>query len=1049
MLLATAQLSIRDVNGHKQRVRAVLDSGSGVSFMTKACARLLRLPLQKTYIAPRGLGDTTLPPIRETVRTVIHHVGDPPRLPVTFLVVKHITASTPDRHLPREGWTHLAGLQLADPHYHRPGDIDLLLGADVHPFLHRPGYIPSYRKSPTAIETTLGWIMIGPFGTPSLPRRVHFHQSVVNNEGRSPPRRSRSPQARCLEPASPISLACSTPEAGSSAPTTSSTTAPPVLLNADNHAALAEAVAHLWELDRISSQPCLSAAEKQCEEIFTATTTRDDDGRYCVALPLTTPHLGQSYHAALGQFHRLEKRLNHQPDLYTAYHAFMQDYLDSGHMSPVTLPDYPKSTPYYIPHHPVHRADDPPTKIRVVFNASCRTSSGKSLNEILLTGPKLQADISALITRFRVRRFVFTADIRQMYRQITVRDDHRDYQRILWRFSPDEPVSTYRLNTVTYGVSSAPYLALRTIQQLANRVAEIQEVLPSSQWHHVSSESNPADCASRGLLPSELCSHPLWWTGPDWLREPPEHWPLGRMPHLSLPAAVVEEERALPIPTLLAAPTSLGLEAHFSTLPRLQRVVAYCRRFASNARTVADQRQHGALTNQELRSALRCIVVQVQSSALAAERLAAADPYTRSRLVRRLALFIDKDGILRVGGRLSAAPLAYAHRHPALLPKSHPFTDLVIDNAHLRNLHSGAQATHAFIRQSFWILDGRNVIRHRIAGCNRCFSCKPRPVIQPMGSLPASRISASAPFLRVGVDYAGPYNITTGRIRGARVTKAYICAFVCFATKAVHLELASDLTTMCFLAAYRRFAARRGHSAVICSDNGTNFVGAHREITALSQFLQSPDHRTTIADAAAAVGTTWEFIPPSAPHFGGLWEASVKSTKHHLRRVVGTQLLSYEEFATVLTQVEAVLNSRPICPLSSDPSDLETLTPGHFLIQRPLNQAPITDLPHMPNNRFARWQLVQRIRNDFWKRWQTEYLHTLQQRSKWLVPKVPIAMDTLVLLKDDNAPPLSWPKGRISRLFPGPDGIARVAEVRTISGILTRPLAKLCPLPSQ
>ncbi|XP_024884736.1 uncharacterized protein LOC112462898 [Temnothorax curvispinosus] len=127
----------------------------------------------------------------------------------------------------------------------------------------------------------------------------------------------------------------------------------------------------------------------------------------------------------------------------------------------------------------------------------------------------------------------------------------------------------------------------------------------------------------------------------------------------------------------------------------------------------------------------------------------------------------------------------------------------------------------------------------------------------------------------------------------------------------------------------------------------------------------------------------WSFNPPFALHFGGLWESGVKSFETHLRRVVGDQVLSLEEFITVLAQVESVLNSRPLCPMSTDPSDLEVLSPGHFLTMEPLVSVPTHNVTPLPVNRLYRWQLVQRIHQDFWKRWHHEYLHTLQQLPKW------------------------------------------------------------------
>ncbi|XP_044764471.1 uncharacterized protein LOC123321032 [Coccinella septempunctata] len=276
------------------------------------------------------------------------------------------------------------------------------------------------------------------------------------------------------------------------------------------------------------------------------------------------------------------------------------------------------------------------------------------------------------------------------------------------------------------------------------------------------------------------------------------------------------------------------------------------------------------------------------------------------------------------------------------------------------------------------------------------------------------------------------------RGRGAKVLKAYLCLFVCFTTKALHLELVSDLSSEAFLAALKRFIARRGRCNRLFSDGGTNFKGAQRELLNNMKY------------AAEAEKMDWDFNPPSAPHFGGLWEIGIKSVKTHLYKLVGDQVLTYEELYTVFVQIEAVLNSRPLCPLSTDPNDLSVLTPGHFLTLAPLSDLPEPDLSNLSMNRLSRWQLLTRLHQDFWKRWHVEYLNTLQQRTKWFTPAdSQLSIGQLVLIKDEQQPPRRWRTARVVDVHLGKDGIARVATVRTSSGILQRPLVKLCPLPGQ
>ena len=191
----------------------------------------------------------------------------------------------------------------------------------------------------------------------------------------------------------------------------------------------------------------------------------------------------------------------------------------------------------------------------------------------------------------------------------------------------------------------------------------------------------------------------------------------------------------------------------------------------------------------------------------------------------------------------------------------------------------------------------------------------------------------------------------------------------------------------------------------------------------------------------------WKLIPPYSPHFGGLWESAVKSVKRHLRRVVGDQRLTLEELYTILTQVEACLNSRPLHPLSSDPMDLTPLTPGHFLIGAELMVLPQQDLLHLRQHSLNRYQLIQQMIQHFWKRWHQEYLHELQQRHRWQSDSSDIlAIGTLVLIRDDNLPPLRWRLGRVAELHPGADGVTRVASIRVADGVIKRPVTKLCIL---
>ncbi|XP_054280279.1 uncharacterized protein LOC128998249 [Macrosteles quadrilineatus] len=226
-----------------------------------------------------------------------------------------------------------------------------------------------------------------------------------------------------------------------------------------------------------------------------------------------------------------------------------------------------------------------------------------------------------------------------------------------------------------------------------------------------------------------------------------------------------------------------------------------------------------------------------------------------------------------------------------------------------------------------------------------------------MADLPSARFQNLRVFLNVGLDYAGPFEFKESDRRKAPRSKGYLVIFICMSTKAVHLEFATSLSTKSFLAALDRFCARRGLCKQIFSDCGTNFQGASNHFKEIQEFLKRSNPE--ISQHLAKKEIKWNFNPPAAPHFGGLWEAAVKSTKHHLQRVMGTLVLTYEEMNTLLTRIEAILNSRPIGTMITDPNDGDYLSPGHFIIGSPLLAPPEIDSSDTPMNRLQRYELLQ------------------------------------------------------------------------------------------
>lgn len=493
---------------------------------------------------------------------------------------------------------------------------------------------------------------------------------------------------------------------------------------------------------------------------------------------------------------------------------------------------------------------------------------------------------------------------------------------------------------------------------VANRVVEVTSIINPKKWNHVSSTDNPADVASRGILPSEILNHTLWWNGPSWLSQSAQHWPkLNEIVQTNL------EERAYihSFPIFKCEDVFNGLLYKYSSIHKLKRVTAYCFRFIENIRKKTADKKQDTLSVCELSSALQFWIKHVQQREFLTEINCCKndDELPRGNRLIPLNLFLDDNKVLRVGGRLrNSKYLGFDMKHPILLPSKHHLTTLIIADIHDDTLHAGPQLMLNILRKNYWIPKTRQVIRKFIHRCVFCYRQRGQTMNQIMGELPENRITSARPFIKSGVDYCGPFVLKTFRGRGNHKTyKGYIAVFVCLSTKAVHLEVVTDLTTEAFMAAFRRFISRRGKCLQIYSDNSSNFVGASGELLRLNNFLQSQSTQQKLADSASIMETDWHFIPPGSPHFGGLWEAAVKSTKFHLKRVIGSTSLTYEEMTTLLTQIEACLNSRPLCAITDDPSDLEPLTPGHFLVGESLLVIPEPDLSDVPLNR---WQLIQR-----------------------------------------------------------------------------------------
>lgn len=575
---------------------------------------------------------------------------------------------------------------------------------------------------------------------------------------------------------------------------------------------------------------------------------------------------------------------------------------------------------------------------------------------------------------------------------------------------------------------------------VANRVAAIQRNSNKNNWRYVPTKENPADLVSRGIFTDE--TREFWFQGPKFLKLNQNEWPADE---LQLETENFCEERRTKMFGLLVHEQDHFLDQieHHNSFWRLQRITAWMIRFLSGKVS----KPTPWLTLDEMNESRKAIIRRMQQVYYADEISSLVNKSSVKRQSRLVGLdpFLDADGLVRVGGRLENSILEYDGKHPIIIPHEHPWTRLMLEDYHKDYLHAGAKSLLSIVRQRFWITNSGSVIRTIISNCQLCRRASGKCMAQKMGQLPKDRVRPSRPFGIVGIDYLGPITIYYN-IRGKRPTKSYMCVFVCFVTKAIHLEVVSDLTTAAFLNCLRRFIGRRGCPVKIYCDNATNFVGARNEMARLAELVLSKEHQMKVQEQSNKKGIQWRFIPARTPHYGGLWEAAVKSTKKHLTIMLHNARFTFEELATLGTEIEAILNSRPLTSISNSPDDLETLTPGHFLIGQPMTALPTGEMKTGLLN--ENWKDIQKLKNTFWLKWSQEYLCELMKMTKWRNSKANIKEGALVVLKDDNLKPLEWRMARVTKVILGNDNHARSVELKTSTGQTTRGIHKLCVLPS-
>ena len=571
---------------------------------------------------------------------------------------------------------------------------------------------------------------------------------------------------------------------------------------------------------------------------------------------------------------------------------------------------------------------------------------------------------------------------------------------------------------------------------VSNRVQQIRNFSTPDQWYYTPTENNSADYASRGLKMSDSKGLKLWLYGPPELYDT-------HVPNLQtceefnkLDESDIElKTHNKPVVCLSLVPSDdivSFLERRVSKWSRMKRVLCHVIRFIDICKKQRTDTKE--LSLQELQYAETQLIKLVQEKYLALEiaiaRKNAMDTKLKQRgsSIENLNPFLDNKGVLRVGGRLRNNE-DQSTTHPIILPKNCKISTRLVEHYHSKVQHCGRTTTINEVRSNgFWIINVNGITREVINKCIQCRYLRRKTSEQKMADLPSERVISEGPFTYSGIDMFGHFLCKEGR----KELKRYGIIFTCFSCRAVHIEMVKTMNTDSFINALRRFIARRGVVRYIRSDNGSNFVGAKRE---LDEAFRSLDHEKIreYLQSENCEWVSWQYNPPHASHVGGVWERMIRIVRSILnsllKNVAGR--LDDESLETFFCEAEAIINNRPLAPDSLSDVSCEALTPAHLLTMKAKVAFPPPGIFQREDIYCRkRWRQVQALAEQFWSRWRREYLALLQTRNKWQRPSRNFKEGDVVILKDEELFRNHWPLASVVIAKPDSDGLVRKVILR-------------------